>query len=50
MIVKEVNKFMALMPLMLPKLIDSKQCVEPASLRTQRYCISTLKSVSPSER
>ena len=29
MIVKEVNKFMALMPLMLPKLIDSKQCVEP---------------------
>ena len=29
MIVKEVNKFMALMPLILPKLIDSKQCVEP---------------------
>ena len=29
MIVKEVNKFMALMPLMLPKLIDNKKCVEP---------------------
>lgn len=29
MIVNEVNKFMALVPLMLPQLIDSKQCVEP---------------------
>lgn len=29
MITKEVNKFMALAPLMLPKLIDSKKCAEP---------------------
>ena len=29
MITKEVNKFMALAPLMLPKLIDSKNCAEP---------------------
>lgn len=29
MITKEVNKFMALAPLMLPRLIDSKKCAEP---------------------
>ena len=29
MIITEVNKFMALAPLMLPKLIDVKQCVDP---------------------
>lgn len=29
MITTEVNKFMALAPLMLPKLIDVKQCVDP---------------------
>nr|WP_296086041.1 hypothetical protein [uncultured Prevotella sp.] len=29
MIVNEVNKFMALAPLILPKLIDSKKCLEP---------------------
>ncbi len=29
MIVTEVNKFMALLPVMLPGFIDSKQCVEP---------------------
>lgn len=29
MITKEVNKFMALAPLVLPRLIDSKKCAEP---------------------
>ena len=29
MIVSEVNKFMTLAPLILPKLIDSKKCMEP---------------------
>ena len=29
MITLEVNKFMALAPLMLPNLIDSKKCAEP---------------------
>ena len=29
MITQEVNKFMALAPLMLPNLIDSKKCAEP---------------------
>lgn len=29
MIINEVNRFLALAPLMLPKLIDRKQCVDP---------------------
>ena len=29
MITREVNKFMLLAPLMLPKLIDCKKCQEP---------------------
>ena len=29
MISNEVTKFMAIVPLMLPRLIDSKRCVDP---------------------
>lgn len=47
MITKEVNKFMALAPLMLPKLIDSKKCAEPDITEDSAILYFTLEECFP---
>lgn len=47
MITKEVNKFMALAPLMLPKLIDSKKCAEPDITEDSAILYFTLEESFP---
>lgn len=47
MISKEVNKFMALAPLILPKLIDSKKCVEPDISEDSAILFFTLEEKFP---
>lgn len=47
MISKEVNKFMALAPLILPKLIDSKKCVEPDISEDSAILFFTLEEEFP---
>lgn len=47
MITKEVNKFMALAPLMLPKLIDSKKCAEPDITEDSAFLYFTLEESFP---
>lgn len=47
MITKEVNKFMALAPLMLPKLIDSKKCAEPDITEDSAILYFTLEEIFP---
>lgn len=47
MITKEVNKFMALAPLMLPKLIDCKKCAEPDITEDSAILYFTLEESFP---
>lgn len=47
MITKEVNKFMVLAPLMLPKLIDSKKCAEPDITEDSAILYFTLEESFP---
>lgn len=47
MISKEVNKFMALASLILPKLIDSKKCVEPDISEDSAILFFTLEEKFP---
>ncbi len=47
MISKEVNKFMALAPLMLPKLIDSRKCFEPDITEDSAILYFTLEEKFP---